>query len=363
MNNYVQTNLAKMGPRSLKKLSVSVVGARGYTGLELVKILLQHPMLNLSHSFATTEFNLSDEILDAKVSNIKCLPQSELLLNLTDIVFLATPADVSLKLAPLIIQKKKKVIDLSGAFRLKKNDYSQWYKMQHTERELLTKAHYGLVPFAGPMNSETQLVSNPGCYSTAISMALIPLIQKNLISLDSLVIDAKSGTTGAGKKPAENILFSEVDGDCLPYRVGHHQHLPEIQEAIESFAGQSIDPHFATHLLPTKRGIIASLYAQTSAKDINEITSAFAEAFKDYPFVRFGTEISKLASLNKVVHTPYTHISYELVGSKLYLFSCIDNLLKGAASQAIENLNRMMDWPVSLGLETATQLNHPEELL
>lgn len=337
--------------------TISVVGARGYTGLELVKILLQHPGVKLTKAFATKPFKLSDEILESSAENVECLLDSEVVQNLTDIVFLATPADVSLKLAPQILEAGKKVIDLSGAFRLKKNDYAKWYGHDHTAPEALKNAHYGLVPLSGPIHADTKLISNPGCYATAISMALAPLIKEGLIDTDTLVIDAKSGTTGAGKKAAENLLFSEVDGNCLPYRVGRHQHTPEIQECLENLTGVSIEPHFATHLLATRRGIIASLYAKTKAQSIDEITAAYSKTFGDYPFVRFGSNIAKLASLNQVVGTPYTHISYELVGNKLYVFSCLDNLLKGAASQAVENLNRMMDWPVTLGLE------NPKELL
>lgn len=340
MNNYVLTNSAK--------LTASVVGARGYTGLELIKLLLEHPFVHLAKAFATGPFKLSDDLLNQEASTVLCLPEGEIFQNLTDLVFLATPAEVSLKLAPQLLESGCKVIDLSGAFRLKKQDYKKWYHFEHTSTDLLQKAHYGIVPFAGPVQSN--LISNPGCYASAISLALIPLIKKGLIDIESLVIDAKSGTTGAGRKASENLLFSEVDGECLPYRVGQHQHTPEIQECVETFAGSAIDPHFTTHLLSARRGIIASLYMKTSAQNISEITAAYSEAFGDYPLVRFGTQISKLASLNKVVNTPFTHISYELVGNKLYVFSCLDNLLKGAASQAVENLNRMMDWPVTLGL-------------
>lgn len=135
-----------------------------------------------------------------------------------------------------------------------------------TLKNLLQQAHYGLVPFAQPLPLvSAKLISNPGCYATAISLALIPLIQQSLIEIESLVIDAKSGTTGAGRKSSENLLFSEVDGECLPYRVGKHQHTPEIQEAVLTY-WKTINPHFATHLLPTKRGIIASLYAKTQAR-------------------------------------------------------------------------------------------------
>lgn len=331
--------------------TVSIVGARGYTGLELARLLLQHPAVYLTHAFATKAFQLTDDLLAEGAESIKCLPESELFQNLTDIVFLATPSEVSMELAPKILQAGKKVIDLSGAFRLKKNEYQKWYGFSHTSLETLGQTHYGLVPLSGPLPSDVKMIANPGCYATAISMALAPLIKKGLIKTDTLVIDAKSGTTGAGRKASESILFSEVDGECLPYKVGRHQHTPEIQECIENLTSVNLDLQFTTHLLPVKRGIIASLYAKTLAKSVDEITQAYEETFADYPFVRFGPQISKLASLNKVVGTPYTHISYEVVGDKLYLFSCIDNLLKGAASQAIENLNCMMDWTVTLGLQ------------
>lgn len=352
MNTYADANSSPNQPLP----TVSIVGARGYAGLELAKILLQHPQVVLTHCFATQNFRLADDLFSEKASKVICLPESELMANLTDIVFLATPAEVSLRLAPQILAQGRQVIDLSGAFRLKKTGYQKWYGFAHTERQLLDSAHYGLVPFADAIDFQTNLIANPGCYATAISLALIPLLKKNLIQADSLVIDAKSGTTGAGRKAAENILFSEVDGECLPYRIGRHQHLPEIQETVHKNAGCIIDPHFSTHLLPTKRGIVAGIYATTSVKSTDEITAAYREAFADYPLVRFGTNVSKLGSLNKVVGTPFTHISYDLVENKLYVFSCLDNLLKGAASQAVENLNRLYGFAVTSGL-------YPQEVL
>ena len=330
--------------------TVSIVGARGYAGLELAKLLLKHPGVRLTHCFATTEFALSDDLFEEEARNVICLPERELFRNLTDFVFLATPAEVAMKLAPALIAEGRKVIDLSGAFRLKKNDYQDWYHFSHSAPELLGQAHYGLVPFCGPLGPKTNLISNPGCYASAISLALIPLLRKNLVDPETIVIDAKSGTTGAGRKAAENLIFSEVDGDCSPYRVGRHQHSPEIQEAVESASGVVIDPHLITSLLPVKRGIIAGIYAQSKALGVETLTEAYAEAYGNYPLVRFGPAISRLASLSKVVGTPYTHISYELVGRKLYLFSCIDNLLKGAASGAIENLNSYLDLPSETGL-------------
>ncbi len=271
--------------------------------------------------------------------------------NLSDVIFLATPAEVSLDLAPKILSQGKMVIDLSGAFRLKMNDYKKWYGFEHSEKTLLQKADYGLAPFAGP--SSAKLISNPGCYATAISMALIPLLKHNIIIEDGIVIDAKSGTSGAGKKAAENLLFTEVDGECLPYKVGRHQHLPEIQEAVKAFSGKELDAHFTTSLLPVRRGIIAGIYAKLSkgmtAKDVE---AALTKAYAEYPLVAFSAveRDPGLLQLKKVVGTPMTHISYAVEGQKLYLFSCIDNLLKGAASQAVENFNRITDQPLWMGL-------------
>ena len=330
--------------------TASIVGARGYSGLELVRLLLNHPAVQLTHAYATSSFRLSDDIFDRRVEKIQCLTDDKLFDNLTDIVFLATPAEVSMKLAPKIMAEGKTVIDLSGAFRLKASDTNRWYGFEHTARTQLAGADYGLAPFCGPMPQDTKLVANPGCYATAISMALIPLIKRGLLNLESIVIDAKSGTTGAGRKASEAQLFAEVTGECLPYRVGKHQHLPEIQEAIALYSKQTVDPHFATHLLPVKRGIIASIYARTIAANIAEIENAYSEEYANYPLVRFGKDVSRLAKLSHVVGTPYTHISYELIENKLYVFSTIDNLLKGAASQAVENLNRHLDLPLAFTL-------------
>lgn len=337
----------------MRKITCSVVGARGYTGLETVRLLLQHPQAQLTHCFATTQFNLSQFLSSPKAANVICLPDSEIFNNLTDVVFLATPAEVSLKLAPKILAQGKKVIDLSGAFRLKKSDYQTWYGFEHTEKVWLEKAEYGLAPWVGPSKG-AQLVANPGCYATAISMALAPLLKNNVVDTENIVIDAKSGATGAGKKAAENLLFTEVDAECLPYKVGRHQHTPEIFEALENLTGQTIAAHFTTSLLPVRRGIIAGIYLNLkTGKSIEDVKNAFEQAYQNYNLVSHSEmkHNTSLVSLKKVVGTGKTHISYEVVGNKLYLFSTIDNLLKGAASQAVENFNRLSDLPITAGVD------------
>ena len=346
--NTLKTNAKK---NSMKQ-TCSIVGARGYAGLELAKILLLHPYADLKFCFATSQFELSDYLNSENSSKVECLLDSEIFNHLTDVVFLATPAEVSLKLAPQILKAGKKVVDLSGAFRLKHNDYKKWYGFDHHEPALLKKSQYGLLPWVGPSN-DSDLIANPGCYATAISMALIPLVQSEVIDIDHIVIDAKSGATGAGKKAAENLLFTEVDAECLPYKVGCHQHEPEIIETVEAFTGKKIQPHMTTSLLPIRRGIIAGVYATlNNGKTMADVEAAFTKAYDGYSLVKHGTvaKTPQLLSLKKVVGTAKIHISYEVVGQKLYVFSCIDNLLKGAASQAVENFNRIGDWPVETGL-------------
>lgn len=334
------------------KYEATIVGARGYTGLELAKLLLVHPFVKLTQCYATKEFSLAEELNDSSALKVQCHAQESVLNSQASLVFLATPAEVSLELAPKLLKQNKTVVDLSGAFRLKNHDYKTWYKMDHTEPAALKTAHYGLIPWSKPA-AGTKLISNPGCYATAISMALIPLLKNKLIDPNQIVIDAKSGTSGAGRKAAENLLFNEVEGDCLPYKVGQHQHTPEIIEAVEMFSGAQIDPHLSTHLLPTRRGIIAGLYLKSLGANKNEILSNLKQAYAEYPLVQVDdlAVSSKNASLKRVVGTPKTHLLVEQVKEKVYVFSVIDNLLKGAASQAVENFNQMIDVPIMTGLE------------
>lgn len=335
------------------KISCAIVGARGYAGLETAKLLLKHPMADLKFCFATSDFELSKFLTDKNAGSVCNLSDSELVNHLADCIFLATPAEVSMQLAPKILQAGKIVIDLSGAFRLKRHDYKSWYGFEHHQKDLLQKAQYGLSPWAEPDKAQ-RLVANPGCFATAVSMPLIPLLKENIISSDAIVIDAKSGASGAGKKPSENLLFTEVDGECLPYKVGKHQHYPEIQEAVEKFSGQNIEPHFVTSLLPVRRGIIAGIYGQlNSGRSLVDVEQVLDKVYGDYPLVSHGPidKNGQLLSLKKVVGTASVHISYTQQGNKLYLFSCIDNLMKGAASQAIENFNNIAGLPVTTGLD------------
>jgi N-acetyl-gamma-glutamyl-phosphate reductase len=315
-------------------LKTGVVGARGYSGIELCRLLLKHPHAELSACFGSSELgiSLSDLIPEAGDHSIYIDGVQELEKHSLDVVFLATPIETSLELAPPLLKRGIKVIDLSGAYRLE------------------PQANYGLVPWAGPTASP--LIANPGCYATATLMALLPVLKAGLLLPETLTIDAKSGTSGAGRKPTEGLLFTEVDQDCQPYRVGNHQHQPEISHFCKTFAQTQIDPIFTTHLLPIRRGILCSIYARTNGViTTRDVQAAFTHAYENYSFVKHGPiESFKHLSLKKVCGTPRTHIAYTVHDNKIEIFSMIDNLLKGAASQAIENFNRSFDLPITTGL-------------
>ena len=334
MNNYA----LPMHNYSQSKIQVAVVGGSGYSGQELQRLLNKHPHVEVKGLFNSQT-------------------ASQMIPTDYQVVFLATPAEVSSDLAPKIIEHGVSVIDLSGAYRLNTDDiqktYQEFYAMVHPSEHLVKEAQYGLVPWTKLQTEAPVLVANPGCYATAVLMGLLPLLSDNLIHADSVVIDAKSGTTGAGKKAVESQLFSEVDGECLPYKVGIHQHLPEIKLFSQILGDYHIDPFFTTSLIPTRRGIIAGIYAKLNhGKQLSDVLHAFHDYYGSYPLVKVSSEISRdMVSLKKVVGTAETHISFSVIGEKLYLFSCIDNLLKGAASQAIENFNLIHHFPVTTGLE------------
>ncbi len=382
-----------MGTKEVAKIAVAVVGARGYTGLELCRILSKHPQIALRKVYATGDFRLSDYMSDKGAAEVATGKMENLALEARDykVVFLATPHEVSIDLAPELLRAGCHVIDLSGAFRLQQGDesirrerFQKWYKIEHKALDLVGEAVFGLSPFAqrevqAAVNRKSPvLISNPGCYATAIMLAAIPLLKSGLVEASSMVIDAKSGTSGAGRKAAENLLFTEVDGECLPYRVGQHQHLPEICEYVQKYSGVSIDPMMTTSLLSTRRGIIAALYFKLSPAGLSlaiqkgtpnegaqagtakestqkleaQVVAAFAAAFEGYPLaqVRPLRDGEKLLSLKRVVGSARTQITYQIVDNKVYVFSLIDNLIKGAAGQAVENLNTIFGWPVETAL-------------
>ncbi len=346
------------------RVPVSVVGARGYSGAELTRLLLKHSSADLVAVYATQGFS-PQELLPEAPESLPGLPMSSL--QPTAVVFLATPAEVSIELAPRLLAAGSVVIDLSGGFRLKGASQAdamarhlKHYGQTHPEPELLLQSDYGLVPFARGVPA-SKLIANPGCYATAVQMAMIPLLRAGLVRLDSMSVDAKSGTTGAGKKAEERLLFAEVDGGCLPYRVGRHQHEPEISEGVATWGlgdrarYAEVNFSFVPHLLPVRRGIITTLHARLQAGvGESQVAGAFQEAFSGYKLVRLASlhEAGRESELRlqRVVGSARTVLAWHVRGDQLVVFSLIDNLLKGAASQAIENFNRALGLPVETSL-------------
>lgn len=311
---------------------VAVVGGTGYAGAELVRILERHRGAELVASWSSA-FTID------QVDAVR-----------PEVVFLATPNEVSARLVPQLLDREIKVIDLSGAFRLSDPAlYPAWYGFAHERPELLAEAVYGLTEWCNGELSKARLVANPGCYPTSILLALRPLTF--ILDRDQPVIcDSKSGVSGAGKKADVEWSFAEVAGNFKAYGVGHHRHEPEIRQGLR--IGQRAPLVFVPHLLPTVRGILSTMHV-AFAHDVtdDEIAGLYAEAYRNAPLVQI-LGAGKLPELKSVVNTPRAEIGWQLLhgGRRAVVVSVIDNLLKGAASQAVQNFNRMYGFEEREGL-------------
>jgi N-acetyl-gamma-glutamyl-phosphate reductase len=313
---------------------VAIAGATGYAGVELVKILGRHSGAQLVGSYSSESFSL-DALVEAK-------PEG---------AFLATPNEVSAEVAPQLLDLGIKVIDLSGAFRLGEPAlYPPWYGFAHPRPQLLGEAVYGLTELCNGELAKARLVANPGCYPTSILLALRPLTY--LIDRSQpVIIDAKSGVSGAGKKSDLAYSFSELFGNFKAYGVGHHKHEPEIRQGLH--LGERATLVFVPHLLPTVRGIYSTMHVGfLQAVSNEELTALYAEAYGNAPLVRVLPP-GQLPELKDVVNTPYAEIGFQLLqgGRRAVIVSVIDNLLKGAASQAVQNFNRMCGYADTEGLQ------------
>jgi N-acetyl-gamma-glutamyl-phosphate reductase len=331
----------------MQTVPVGVIGASGYSGLEASRILALHPHVELrllgSERWAG-ETAARRAGLPGAAGKLKYVPQEQMvpLARECAAVLLATPADGSLKLAPVLHAFGVKVIDLSGAFRLRDAGlYPKHYGFEHPHADLLSKAFYGL-PELSRTPAGTALVANPGCYPTAAALALFPLIEAGAVK-GPFIVDAASGVTGAGRKATEEMSFGEVDEDFRAYRVLRHQHQPEIAQTLRR------EVTFTAHLLPVRRGILATCYARAAgAVDLKEV---FLHKYAACPFIEVLDSPDQV-SLKGVVGTNRCQIAVATDGDTVVVISAIDNLVKGAAGQAVQNLNLAMGWPETAGLDT-----------
>jgi len=323
---------------------VAIVGATGYSGVELTTILARHSGVELVALFSST--NGARGPVTPSLPKLIAEPFTlEALLAATpDTVFLATPNEVSAELAPKLLDAGMNVIDLSGAFRLSDPElYPSWYGFTHERPALLKEAVYGLTEWCNGELKKARLVANPGCYPTSIILALRPLTY--VLDRDQPVIcDSKSGVSGAGKKAEVAWSFAELFGNFKAYGVGSHRHEPEIRQGLH--LGDRAPLVFVPHLLPTVRGILSTMHvAFTNAVTNEQLAEIYAKAYANAPFVRM-LPAGQLPELKNVVNTPLAEIGFTLLhgGKRAVIVSVIDNLLKGAASQAVQNFNRMYDY-------------------
>ncbi len=329
---------------------VAVVGATGYSGAELTAILARHPRVNIAGLFSSTG-GAKGPVSPSRPDLIaEPLVIEKLIAASPSITFLATPNEVSAELAPKLLDAGIRVIDFSGAFRLRDPGlYPTWYGFTHERPELLAEAVYGLTEFCNGDLAKARLVANPGCYPTSILLALRPLTYL-IDRVQPLIIDAKSGVSGAGKKSDLAWSFAEVAGNFKAYSVGTHRHEPEIRVGLR--LGDRAPLVFVPHLLPTIRGILSTMHiAFTNPMTADEISSIYQSAYAGAPFVKV-LPAGVLPELKNVVNTPRADIGFTLLhgGRRAVVISVIDNLLKGAASQAVQNFNRMCGYDEGEGL-------------
>ncbi len=335
-------------------MDVSVIGATGYTGVELVRLLNQHNRINLniltSNSFVGEKIadiypNLKGEVKHlCEELDIDKISQS------SDIVFTALPHGVSMKYVPELLNKGVKVIDLSGDYRYDDVDtYEKWYR-EHNSPELVDGSSYGLVELFRDDLKGANLIANPGCYPTVSLLSLAPVVKENLIKEDSIIIDAKSGATGAGRKLSLGTHFCEVNNNFKAYKVFNHRHQSEIAEKAGLLGDTKVDLTFTPHLLPVNRGILATIYVDLKQEISQaELKELYQKHYQDDRFVRILAG-DNLPELKNVVGSNFCDIAVKVEGKRAIIVGVIDNLIKGSAGQAIQNMNLLAGFDETEGL-------------
>jgi N-acetyl-gamma-glutamyl-phosphate reductase len=339
------------------ELRAAIVGATGYGGAELIRLLQAHPFVRVTSVVSTSNAGvpLTDGFPHLNTIVVDMLDELdvELIAGKADLVFLATPAGVSSTLSPKLLAAGLKVIDLSGDFRLKSPEiYEKWYNRKAASEADLSKAVYGLCEAFGNEAQGVDFISNPGCYATAALLGLIPAVKAGWIDPATIIIDGKSGVSGAGRGVSINVHYAEVNENFSAYKVNKHQHIPEIEQTLSRVAGHEIVTTFTTHLVPMTRGIMATMYGTISGgHSEEEFIQLYRNFYEGRRFVRIRPQ-GKWPATKEVSGSNYCDIGFavdERTG-RVTIISVIDNVVKGAAGQAIQNLNLMMGWDETTGL-------------
>lgn len=335
-------------------IKVGIVGGTGYTGVELLRLLAQHPQVELKAITSRKDAGMPVTDMFPSLRGRVDLAFSEPAnagLEKCDVVFYATPNGVAMQEVRALLDAGVRVIDLAADFRLKDiAEWEKWYKIPHAAPELLAEAVYGLPEINREQIAKARLIANPGCYPTATQLGFLPLVEAGVIELDHLIADVKSGVSGAGRKAETHILFAEAGDNFSAYGVAGHRHLPEVRQGLSRAAGKPVGLTFVPHLTPMIRGIHATLYARI-AKEA-DFQKLYEDRYRDEPFVDVlppgrhpDTRSVRAANMCRMaIHRPQG-------GDTLVILSVIDNLVKGAAGQAVQNLNIMCGFEERTGLD------------
>ena len=335
-------------------IKVGIVGGTGYTGVELLRLLAQHPQAELVAITSRKEAGMPVAELFPSLRgklDLAFSDPSQAGLGQCQVVFFATPNAVAMEQAASLLDQGVKVVDLSADFRIKDvPDWERWYNAKHAAPGLVAEAVYGLPELQREAIRGARLIANPGCYPTAVQLGFMPLLEAGVVDTQSLIADAKSGVSGAGRKAEVNILFAEAGDNFHAYGIPGHRHLPEIRQGLAGMAGHAVGLTFVPHLTPMIRGIHATLYARITKEA--DFQALFEQRYANEPFVDVlppgsHPETRSVCAANVcriAVHRPQG-------GSTLVICSVIDNLVKGAAGQAIQNMNLMFGLPEQSGLQ------------
>jgi len=337
-------------------IRIGIVGASGYTGVELARILCNCPDVKLT--VATSRQYKGKNLADvypslAGMVDIVCEDlQAEELSDRADLFFTAVPHQTAMAIVPDLLEAGKKVVDLSADFRLHDAEvYEQWYQV-HSAPQYLPEAVYGLPELHRQQIAKARLVANPGCYPTSVILGLAPLLQAGVVDPGTLVVDSKSGASGAGRLAQTGSLFCEVTDGFKAYKVGEHRHTPEMEQEISKLCGQQVVITFTPHLLPISRGILSTMYAKLSKPVTDtEIGELYNNFYQDEPFVRL-CGLGQFPATQFVRGSNFCDIGFKVDErtGRVIILSAIDNLVKGAAGQAVQNMNLMCGFPETQGL-------------
>ncbi|MBR3173922.1 MAG: N-acetyl-gamma-glutamyl-phosphate reductase [Eubacterium sp.] len=339
-------------------IKVGIIGSTGYAGAEIVKLIQNHPEAEVvwfgsksfeGEPFASVYRNMF-ELVDEK-----CLGDNiDELSSKVDVIFTATPQGLCSKIINEDVLSKTKVIDLSADFRIKDVDvYEKWYGIKHESPEFIDEAVYGLCEINRDKTKDARLIANPGCYTTCSILSIYPLVKEGLIDPKSIIVDAKSGTTGAGRGAKVANLFCEVNENIKAYGVTTHRHTPEIEEQLSYAADEDVVINFTPHLVPMQRGILVTAYANLT-KDVtyDEVKAVYDKYYKDEKFIRV-LDKDLCPETRFVANSNYTDINFKIDErtGRIVMMGALDNLVKGAAGQAVQNMNIMFGLPEETGID------------